>query len=73
MTRDTSSFCLVGRLLYGAAWRGQLSHELNINPRTVARMAKGEHPIPPTLWDDLQKACYSRAFLLGSLAKRIAT
>lgn len=52
--------CLRG--LYGEHWKEQGALALDLNHRTVRRMASGERPIPPAIWHALDQ------LLLGKLA-----
>lgn len=58
---DHVLFCRVATLLYGHGFHGALADDLNLNIRSVERMAKGESPIPAGVWIDIGDRCRERA------------
>lgn len=41
------------RALYGDRWKTSGARALDLNHRSVRRMAAGQQPIPPTIWPTL--------------------
>lgn len=72
MTMDPKTFSLIGESLFGAFWVHQLSEELDVNPRTVARWANGKFKIPDNVWSELEQLCRARGQSLLEIAARLA-
>lgn len=60
-----------GRALYGSEWQGALADELDITPRALRRMVKGEQRVPDGIRDQLFALCNDRATELEYLLPQI--
>jgi hypothetical protein len=49
-----------GRALYGEDWHGKLADELDIMPRTLRRIQKGEQPLTEGIREDVVGLCCAR-------------
>lgn len=49
-------FSLIAKTAYGRGWQSAVARALNVNVRTVQRIASGDTGVSPTLADALRKA-----------------
>ena len=70
--RDVDTFCRVGEALFGSSWQGDLGRGLNINERTIRRMAAGDMPVSAGVWRDIAALCATRGKSLEQWAATLA-